>query len=147
MEFVEVSDVVVENFRPGVMSGFGLDYESLKAVNPDIIMCSISGWGQTGPQAGFTGIDILIQSLRGIADMSSVPGERPVFISFAVSDILAGLNAFGAICAALYRRGVTGQGEYIDVGKADCALAALGNSVGAHILSEGKAEFRYMAGS
>lgn len=147
LKLVKVSDVVVENFRPGVMAQFGFDYKSLKAVNPSIIMCSISGWGQTGPMAGFMGIDVLIQSLRGIADMSSITGERPVFVSFAVSDILAGLNAFGAICAALYRRTATGLGEYIDIAMADCTLAALGNPVGAHILSKGKAVFHYMAGS
>jgi crotonobetainyl-CoA:carnitine CoA-transferase CaiB-like acyl-CoA transferase len=147
MDFVRVSDVVLENFRPGVMAEFGLDYAALKVVNPSIIMCSISGWGQTGPMAKFMGIDVLIQSLRGLANMSSLPGERPVFFSFAVSDILAGLNGFGAICAALYRRAITGEGEYIDIGMADCALAALGNAVGAHVLSKGQDEFRYMAGS
>jgi crotonobetainyl-CoA:carnitine CoA-transferase CaiB-like acyl-CoA transferase len=79
--------------------------------------------------------------------MSSKRGERPQFVSFAISDIIAGLNAFGAICAALYRRTVTGEGEYIDIAMGDCLLASLGNAFGTHILSKGDDEFRYMIGS
>jgi len=110
-------------------------------------MCSISGWGQTGPEREFIGIDSVVQASRGLMHLSSGPEERPMFVSFAVSDILAGLNGFGAICAALFRRSITGEGDYIDVGMGDCLLAALGNSVGAHILSKGEADFRYMQGS
>jgi CoA:oxalate CoA-transferase len=147
LEMAKVSDVVLENYRPGVMKDFGLSYEDFKAVNPGIVMCSISGWGQTGPEREFMGIDSVVQASRGLMYLSSGPEERPVFVSFAVSDILAGLNGFGAICAALFRRNVTGEGDYIDIGMGDCLLTALGNSVGAHILSKGKADFRYMQGS
>jgi len=147
MKMAKVSDVVLENFRPGVMKDFGLSYDDFKEVNPSIIMCSISGWGQTGPEREFMGIDSVVQASRGLMYLSSGPEERPVFVSFAVSDILAGLNGFGAICAALFRRSVTGEGDYIDIGMGDCLLAALGNSIGAHILSNGKADFRYMQGS
>jgi crotonobetainyl-CoA:carnitine CoA-transferase CaiB-like acyl-CoA transferase len=147
LELVRVSDIVLENFRPGVMAGLKLDYPALKEVNPAIIMCSISGWGQTGPQAEMIGVDLLVQASRGIAHMSTKAGERPNFVGFAVSDILAALNAFGAICAALYRRSITGEGEYIDIAMADCALASLGNAFGTHILSKGKDEMRYMVGS
>jgi crotonobetainyl-CoA:carnitine CoA-transferase CaiB-like acyl-CoA transferase len=129
------------------MKRYGLDYAAFKEANPSIIMCSISGWGQTGPYAELMGMDLLVQAYRGMAYMSSKPGHRPSFVSFAVTDILTGVNAFGAICAALYRRSVTGAGEYIDIGLGDCALFALGNAVGANILSKGKDEFRYMAGS
>ena len=129
------------------MAGLKLDYPALKEVNPSIIMCSISGWGQTGPQAEMIGVDLLVQASRGIAYMSTKAGERPNFVGFAVTDILAGLNAFGAICAALYRRSITGEGEYIDIAMADCALASLGNAFGTHILSKGKDEMRYMVGS
>ena len=147
LKLAKVSDVVVENFRPGVMAKSGLDYGSLREANPAIIMCSISGWGQTGPHAELMGVDLLIQSARGLAHMSSEPGDRPRFAGFAVSDILAGVNAFGAICAALYRRSITHEGECIDVGLADCLLAGLGNAVGTHVLSKGEAEMRYMVGS
>ncbi len=147
LKLVKVSDIVLENFRPGVMAGLKLDYPALKEVNPAIIMCSISGWGQTGPQANYIGVDALVQAARGLAYMSSERGERPQFVSFAISDIIAGLNAFGAICAALYRRTFTGEGEYIDIAMADCLLASLGNAFGTHILSKGEDEFRYMVGS
>jgi formyl-CoA transferase len=147
LKLVKVSDIVLENFRPGVMAGLKLDYTALREVNPSIIMCSISGWGQTGPQAEMIGVDLLVQASRGIAYMSTKAGERPNFVGFAVTDILAALNAFGAICAALYRRSITGEGEYIDIAMADCALASLGNAFGTHILSKGKDEMRYMVGS
>jgi crotonobetainyl-CoA:carnitine CoA-transferase CaiB-like acyl-CoA transferase len=147
LKLAKVSDIILENYRPGVMAGFGLDFNAFKEVNSSIIMCSISGWGQTGPQAEMIGVDLLVQASRGIAQMSSKAGERPNFVGFAVSDILAGLNAFGAICAALYRRSATGEGEYIDIAMADCAFASLGNAFGTHILSHGEDELRYMVGS
>jgi CoA:oxalate CoA-transferase len=147
LKLAKISDIVVENFSPGVMASLGLDYAKLKQVNPKIIMCSISGWGQTGPYAGHIGVDLLVQASRGAAHMSSQEGERPRFAGFAVSDILAGLNGFGAICAALYRRAITGEGDYIDIGMGDCLLAALPNAFGTHILSKGEDELRYMVGS
>lgn len=143
----KVSDVVLENFRPGAMASLGLDYAAFKEVNPSIIMCSISGWGQTGPYANRVGVDLLVQASRGLAHMMSQAGERPRFISFSITDILGGLNAFGAICAALYSRSITGEGEYIDISMGDCSLATLGDAFGAHILSQGKVEFRVMEGS
>jgi crotonobetainyl-CoA:carnitine CoA-transferase CaiB-like acyl-CoA transferase len=146
LELVEVCDIVVENFRPGVMKSLGLDYQVLKSVNPSVIMCSISGWGQNGPYAELMGVDVIVQALRGIAHMGSSDGEPPRFVSFAVSDVLTSVNAFGAICAALYRRTKTGEGEYIDIALADCIFSTLGNAVGTHIFSEGKDEFKYMAG-
>ncbi len=147
LKLVKISDVVLESFSPGVMAGLKLDYPALKEVNPAIIMCSISGWGQTGPQAEMIGVDLLVQASRGIAHMSTKAGERPNFVGFAVTDILAALNAFGAICAALYRRSITGEGEHIDIAMADCALSALTNAFGTYILSKGEDEFRYMVGS
>jgi CoA:oxalate CoA-transferase len=147
LKMAKVSDIVVENFRPGVMADFGLAYEDFKAVNPKIIMCAMSGWGATGPWAEHMGVDLLVQASRGSAIMGSPPGQRPNFAAFAVSDILAGVNGFGAICAALYKREVTGEGEYIDVAMADCVFYSLGNAVGTHSLSKGKHELRYMVGS
>lgn len=147
LKLVKVSDVVVENFRPGVMASLGLDYDILKEANPGIIMCSISGWGQTGPFAEHMGVDVIVQALRGIAHMSTEAGQRPRFVSFAVTDLLTAVNAYGAICAALFNRTRTGLGEYIDVCLADCTLASLGNAFGTHVFSKGKDEFRYMTGS
>jgi crotonobetainyl-CoA:carnitine CoA-transferase CaiB-like acyl-CoA transferase len=105
-------------------------------------MCSISGWGQEGPRAEQMAADLSIQSISGILDLTGDPKGRPSLVGFPVTDILAGLNAFGAICAALYRRAVSGEGDYIDIGMADCAINCLHQAVGVHTLTEGKAELK-----
>jgi CoA:oxalate CoA-transferase len=142
LKLAKTCDVVMENFRPGVMREFGLTYEDFKAVNPSIIMCSISGWGQTGPRAEQMAADLSIQSVSGVLDLTGDPKGRPSLVGFPVTDILAGLNAFGAICAALYHRTVTGEGDYIDIAMADCAINCLHMAVGVHTLTEGKAEIK-----
>ena len=138
MTLAQDSDVVVENFRPGVMKGFGLDYPAFKKVNPSIIMCSISGWGQAGPYSELMGADITTQAYSGILDLTGPPNRRPCFVGIPIADILAGVNAFGAICAALYRKARTGEGDYIDIALVDCVFAALRNEVGVHVLTRGK---------
>lgn len=142
MRFAKECDVVVENFRPGVMKEYGFDYDSFKKVNPKIIMCSISGWGQTSPKAELMAADLSVQSQSGILDLTGDPDGPPSLVGFPVTDILGGLNAFGAICAALYRRNVTGEGDYIDISMLDCAFATLHMATGMHLLSEGKNELR-----
>lgn len=139
-------DVIVENFRPGTMTELGLGYAAFEAVNPSIIMCSISGWGQTGPYYDRMGADLSIQAISGILDLTGEPDRRPVLVGFPVTDLLAGLNAFGAICAALVRRTRTGEGNYIDIAMADCATACLHEAFGIHTLTEGKEEMRRAGG-
>jgi CoA:oxalate CoA-transferase len=141
LELVKQCDVVIENYRPFVMKGFGLDYNSLKKVKPSIIMCSISGYGQEGPKSELAAADLSIQAESGIFDLTGEP-DNPSLVGFPVTDILAGLNAFGAICAALYRRAVTGEGDYIDIAMLDCALAPLQQAVGLYSLTEGKEQIR-----
>jgi len=138
MKLASTCDVVVENFRPGTLARFGLTYEAFKRVNPSIIMCSISGWGQNGPYAQRGGADITTQAQSGILDLTGEPGRRPVFVGFPVGDILGGLNAFGAICAALYRRAITGEGEYIDISLVDCIFATFRNEVPLYLWSHGQ---------
>jgi crotonobetainyl-CoA:carnitine CoA-transferase CaiB-like acyl-CoA transferase len=140
LQLAKTADVVVENFRPGVMAEFSLTYADFETVNPSVIMCSISGWGQEGPYAERMGADLSIQAISGILNLTGDPGKRPALVGFPVTDILAGLNAFGAICAALFRRAKTGQGEYIDIGMADCAIACLHQAVGVHTLTQGAAK-------
>ena len=142
MELAKISDVVVENFRPGVMKGFGLDYNAFREVNPYIIMCSISGWGQAGPYSELMGADITTQAYSGILDLTGPPNRRPCFVGIPIADMLAGVNAFGAICAALYRRTRTGTGDYIDIALVDCVFATLRNEVGVHVLTKGKEKLR-----
>jgi crotonobetainyl-CoA:carnitine CoA-transferase CaiB-like acyl-CoA transferase len=146
LKLAKVCDVVTENFRPGVMKEFGLTYADFQAVNPSIIMCSISGWGQEGPRAEQMAADLSIQSVSGVLDLTGDPKGRPSLVGFPVTDILAGLNAFGAICAALYHRSVTGKGDYIDIAMADCAINCLHQAVGVHTLTEGKVELKRAGG-
>lgn len=138
LELARHCDVVVENFRPGVMREFGLTYDDFAQVNPAIVMCSISGWGQEGPRSQQMAADLSIQAISGILDLTGDPQGRPSLVGFPVTDILAGLNAFAGICAALYRRAMTGQGDYLDIAMADCAVNCLHTSIGMHTLSGGK---------
>lgn len=117
------SDLVIENFRPGVMKRLGLDYEAVRSVRPDILYCSISGYGQTGPAADRPGFDIMAQGMTGLMRMTGEPGGRPAKVGIAITDIAAGATALYSILAAeLLRRG-TGRGQYIDVALVDSALA------------------------
>ena len=119
---VRVSDVVVENFRPGVMGRLGLDYESLQRLNPSIILCSISAFGQNSPYAHRAAGDMVVQAMSGIASLTGDPDGPPQTVGMSMSDTSGGVHAFGAICAALYHRSVTGRGQFIDLALADCIL-------------------------
>lgn len=124
---VEKSDVVVEAFTPGVMARLGLGYEDLRALNEKLVMCSISGFGQSGPNAHRPGYAHVAHSMAGWLAMQFLhrdPPETPRGPGIAIADVVAGITAFGAICAALYRRERTGRGEYLDVALFDSLFAA-----------------------
>ncbi len=112
-------DVVVENFAPGVISEMGLGYEVLKAINPKLIMCSISALGQTGPLADDTGFDFIGQAYAGITSLIGEEHGPPYMPMVAIGDVSAGAHAMGAIACALLHRERTGQGQYIDVSLLD----------------------------
>ena len=114
--------MVVENFRPGVMGRLGLDYESLSQLNPSIILCSISAFGQNSPYAHRAAGDMVVQAMSGIASLTGDPDGPPQTVGMSLSDTSGGVHAFGAICAALYHRSVTGRGQFIDLALADCIL-------------------------
>jgi CoA:oxalate CoA-transferase len=122
---VASADVVVENFRPGVMRRFGLDYEALKPIKPDLIYCAISGYGQTGPSATLPAYAPVIHAASGydLAHMA-YQGEarRPDYCGIYIADVLTGTYAFGAITAALYQREMTGEGQMIDVSMLESML-------------------------
>jgi crotonobetainyl-CoA:carnitine CoA-transferase CaiB-like acyl-CoA transferase len=118
-QLVPKVDVVVENFAPGVISEMGLSYEVLKAINPKIIMCSISALGQTGPLAGDTGFDFIGQAYAGITSLIGEEHGPPYMPMVAIGDVSAGAHAMGAIACALLHRERTGQGQYIDVSLLD----------------------------
>ena len=109
------ADVFIEANRPGVMKRLGLDYDTLKGINPRLVYCSISAFGQTGPKAQIPGYDIIAQAYSGMAYYTGEPGTAPVKNYFAVGDFVAGYNAYGSIMTALYYRAVTGKGQYVDV--------------------------------
>jgi CoA:oxalate CoA-transferase len=121
-------DVVVENFSPGVMARLGLDYESLRAVQPNLIMCSISGYGQSGPDAGRPAYAPIVQAMSGfdLVTLQNQPGlDRPLNMGLPVGDTTAALQAFGAINAALYYRARSGHGQYIDIAMQDSLLSTM----------------------
>jgi crotonobetainyl-CoA:carnitine CoA-transferase CaiB-like acyl-CoA transferase len=124
-------DVVVENFRPGAAKRLGLDYESLKQENPRLIYCSISGFGQSGPDAKAPAFDGNIQAASGMMAMTGEPEGQPMRAGFSVCDTSTGLNAALAIAAALYQRRDTNQGQYIDVAMLDSGISLASQTIGA----------------
>jgi len=120
------SDVVVENFRPGVMDRLGLSYATLREANPRLIYCAISGFGQTGPDALKPAYDQIIQGLSGIMAINGDERLNPLRCGFPVCDTVGGLNAAFAIMAALYHRERTGEGQFIDVALVDSIMPLMG---------------------
>jgi crotonobetainyl-CoA:carnitine CoA-transferase CaiB-like acyl-CoA transferase len=130
-ELVVQSDVLIENFKQGGLQRYGLDYASLRELNPRLVYCSITGFGQTGPYAPRAGYDFLIQGLGGLMSLTGRPegeaGAGPMKVGVALTDVLTGLYAANAIQAALLARAQTGQGQYIDLALLDVQVACLAN--------------------
>lgn len=133
------SDVVLENFKVGGLSAYGLDYASLSALNPELIYCSITGFGQSGPYAQRAGYDFLIQGLGGLMSLTGHPdddeGGGPVKTGVALVDILTGLYATVAVLAALNHRTQTGEGQHIDMALLDVEVACLANQAMNYLVS------------
>ena len=125
------ADVLVENFKVGGLAQYGLDFESLKALNPRLIYCSITGFGQTGPYAERPGYDFLMQGMGGLMSVTgrpdSEPGGGPLKVGVALTDVMTGLYATVAVLAALQRRQASGEGQHIDLALLDVQVAALAN--------------------
>ena len=126
---VATADVLVENFRPGVMDRLGLGYDTLAEDRPDLVYGAISGFGQDGPLAGNPAYDQIVQGLSGIMSITGDAGSGPLRAGFPVCDTVAGITAAFAIAAALFRRAKTGEGEFIDVSMLDSSFAAMGWAV------------------
>jgi len=130
-ELVVQSDVLLENFKVGGLAAYGLDYESLKAINPRLIYCAITGFGQNGPYATRAGYDFMIQGLGGLMSLTgrsdAEEGAGPVKVGVALTDILTGLYATVGVLAALAHRERTGEGQHIDTALLDVQVACLGN--------------------
>lgn len=137
LEMIKHVDVVVENFRPGVMKRLGLDYEELKKVNPRLVYAAISGFGQTGPYASRAGYDTMAQAMSGIMSVTGWQGGPPTRAGASVADIMGGLQAVIGILAALRYRDATGKGQMVDISLVDAAVVGL-SSVNQVYLTSGK---------
>ncbi|MBD1206119.1 MAG: CoA transferase [Rhodobacteraceae bacterium] len=132
------ADVVIENFKVGGLAKYGLDWPSLQQVNPRLIYCSITGFGQTGPYAHRAGYDFIIQGMAGLMSVTGEADGQPQKVGVAVTDVFTGVYAATAILAALIQRGVTGKGQQIDMALMDVATAIMANQ-NMNFLATGKA--------
>ena len=131
LSLARTCDVFVENFRPGTIRRFGLDYAAMCAVRPDIVYCSISGYGQNGPMALRPAVDLMVQAVSGLMAQTGEPAGRPVKAAAPVADVMGGLSAAISVMAALTERDRTGAGRYLDIGMLDGMIALLGQNVAA----------------
>ena len=127
VELARSADILIENFKAGGLQKYGLDYASLSAINPRLIYCSVTGFGQTGPYAARAGYDFMIQGLSGIMDLTGDPAGEPQKMGVAFADIFTGLYGVIAIEAALLARAQTGRGQHIDMALFDCMTGVLAN--------------------
>jgi len=138
-KLIAQADVLIENYKVGGLKKYGLDYDSLSRINPRLIYCSITGFGQDGPYADRPGYDALVQAMGGLMSITGepdeVPGGGPQKVGVAVVDILTGLYATNAILAALLHRAKSDQGQYIDIALLDVQVATLANQAGNYLLS------------
>lgn len=139
-------DILVENFKVGGLAKYGLDYDSLNKVNPKLIYCSITGFGQTGPLAKLPGYDFMIQGMGGLMSITGEaddkPGGGPQKAGVAVTDVITGMYATVAVLGALHERGRSGKGQHIDIALLDSHIAMLANQ-NLNYMTSGKAPVRY----
>ena len=124
---VRDADILVENFKVGGLRKYGLDYASLAQVNPRLVYCSVTGFGQDGPYAHRAGYDFLIQGMSGLMSITGEPGREPQKYGVAVTDLVSGLYGAVGVLAALEQRRRTGRGQHVDISLLDCATAMLAN--------------------
>ena len=136
------SDILIENFKVGSMKKYGLSYDELKVINPKLIYCSITGFGQTGPYANRPGYDFLIQAMGGIMSFTGEPDGDPMKAGVGIADVMCGMYASNAILAALYHKTQTGTGQYIDISLLDSQVAWLVNGA-LNYLTSGELPARY----
>lgn len=133
---VDESDVIINNFKTGTMKKFGLDYETLEEINPRIVYCSITGFGETGPDRQIPGYDFIIQAMSGLMSITGNATSGPQKSGVAITDILTGLYACIGIQSALLERVQSGKGQQLDLSLYDCAVSALVNIGSNYLMSE-----------
>ena len=126
-ELVQYADILIENFKVGGLKKYGLDYANLAKVNPGLIYCSITGFGQDGPYAHRAGYDYIIQGMSGLMSITGDPDGQPQKVGVAVTDVFTGVYASTAILAALHQRHTTGKGQHIDMALLDVAVSVSAN--------------------
>lgn len=129
------ADILIENFKVGGLAKYGLDYDSLSALNPRLIYCSITGFGQTGPYAKRAGYDYIIQGMSGLMSVTGEPDGQPQKVGVAVTDIFTGIYACTGILAAVHQRQSTGRGQHIDMALLDVATAVMTNQAMNYLVS------------
>ena len=138
-DLVKSTDVLIENFRPGTMARLKFDYDAAKAVKPDLVWCSISGFGQSGPLADRPAYDQIIQGYCGVMALTGNEDSAPNRVGYQICDTMAAMTAAFAITAALYRKQASGEGEFIDVSMLDASLASMSSWPLSNYLNAGKA--------
>jgi crotonobetainyl-CoA:carnitine CoA-transferase CaiB-like acyl-CoA transferase len=129
-------DVILENFRPGVMDRLGFGWDAVRAINPSVIYCAVSGFGQTGPMRDRPAYDQIIQGLSGLMSVTGTEETAPVRVGVPICDSIGGLVAAFAICAALVRRSKSGEGSFLDVSMLEAAIASMGWVVSDQLIAE-----------
>ena len=128
-------DVVMENFRPGVMDKLGIGYETLKAINPKLIYCAVSGFGQVGPARATAAFDGMIQAMSGLMSITGFPSNGPTRVGFAGADVMSGATAALGVASALFQRTHTGKGQLVDVAMIDAVMGYLAQQFTEHIMT------------
>ena len=126
-ELVKDADILIENFKLGGLAKYGLDYASLAEVNPRLIYCSITGFGQTGPYAHRAGYDYIIQGMSGLMSITGEPDGQPQRAGVAITDVFTGVYSVAGVLAALYQRERTGRGQHLDMALLDVAVSVTAN--------------------
>jgi crotonobetainyl-CoA:carnitine CoA-transferase CaiB-like acyl-CoA transferase len=135
MRLVPTVDVVMENFRPGVMDKLGIGWETLKKINPKLIYCAVSGFGQVGPDKATAAFDGMIQAMSGLMSITGFPTNGPTRVGFAGADVMSGFTAAFGVASALYQRTHTGQGQLVDVAMIDAVTGFLAQQFTEHMMT------------
>ncbi len=135
IKLVKQADVLVENFKPGVMKKLGIDYEALSQINPRLIYCASSGFGHTGPYSSRPAYDLIIQGMGGLMSITGPDASQPTKVGSSIADIFAGVFSVIGILSALYAREKTGRGQMVDIAMLDCMVSILENAVARYTVS------------
>ena len=136
-------DILVENYLPGSLKKYGMDYESISSINPSIIYASVTGYGQTGPYSNRPGYDVMVEAEFGLMHITGSRDGPPVKVGVAVTDLTTGLYTCNSVMAALIARGKTGKGQWLDVCLSDCQVATLANIAASVLVSGQRDEGRW----